>query len=352
MKNMKQLILAVALLITTLTQAQKSFFDNLSEKDVYNVYVKMSKAGNGTYKAEEKGTSVKFKKEYLPTGEGYKFSTILQEGPKKGETGSTVDISDKKIECKGYPYESVISEEDWGYRYYYVSIGDYVFSLKGVSTKFATFKDISAVYIKAGKPEKDGNKKEEKKTKKKNSFFAKMKALKKQALGSVGSFGPEYKEFKNKNMDKIITDYLVAMKAKQDGRTSAQKQSDRNVANLGKAKMAKEKAARDASYAEAKRYNDSVKATPEWQEKDRRIKQNEANYQSRQKADFVTLRNTSGNTIYVARGGSKNRGTKISAGGSAKWSCSQDAFIQVNNTTTNTKVYSKNSGCGNTITVR
>ena len=349
---MKKLILAVVLLITTATQAQKSFFENISENDVYNVYIKMSKAGNGTYKAEERGTPVKFKKEYLPTGEGYKFSTILQEGPKKGETDFTVDISNKKLECKGYPYESVISGEDWGYRYYYVSIGDYVFSLKGVPTKYATFKGISSVYIKAGKPEKDGAKKKKKKSKSKNSFFAKMKALKNEALGSVGSFGPEYKEFKNKDMDKIITDYLVAMKAKQDGRTAAQKQSDTNVANLTKNKLAKEKAAKDASWAEAKRYNDSVKATPEWKDLERRKRQNEANYQSRQKADFVTLRNTSGSTIYVARGGSKNRGTKISAGGSAKWSCGQDAYIQVNNTTTNTKVYSKNSGCGSTVNIR
>ncbi|SDR75551.1 hypothetical protein SAMN05216503_0765 [Polaribacter sp. KT25b] len=349
MKKMKQIILAIVLLVATVTQAQKSFFDNISEDDIYNVYIKMSKAGNGTYKAEERGTPVKFKKEYLPTGEGYKFSTILQEGPKKGETDFTVDISDKKIECKGYPYESVISGEDWGYRYYYVSIGDYVFSLKGVSTKFATFKGINAVYIKAGKPEKADT---EKKTKKKNSFFSKMKALKNQALGSAGVFGSEYKEFKNKNMDKIITDYLVAMKAKQEGRTAAQKQSDTNVANLTKNKMAKEKAAKDASYAEAKKYNDSVKATPEWKDLERRKRQNEANYQSRQKADFVTLRNTSGSAIYVARSGSKNRGTKISTGGSVKWSCGQDAYIQVNNTTTNTKVYSKNSGCGNTITVR
>ena len=146
----------------------------------------------------------------------------------------------------------------------------------------------------------------------------------------------------------MITNYLVAMKAKQEGRTAKQKQSDNNVANIEVAR----KAARDAERAEAKRYNDSVMATPEWKDLERRKKQNEANYQSRQKADFVTLRNTSGSTIYVARSGSKNRGTKISAGGSASWSCGQDAYIQVNGTTTNTKVYSSNSGCGDTISIR
>lgn len=352
MNKTKQLILGVLFVMTTGLQAQNSLFDNISENDTYNVYVKLSKAGNGTYKAEERGTSVKFKIEYLPTGEGYKFSTILQEGPKKGETDFTVDISDEKLTCTGYPYESVISGEDWGYRYYYVSIGDYVFSLDGVSTKFATFKGISAVYIKAGKPEKDDAKKEEEKTKNKNSFFSKMKALKKQALGSVGSFGPEYKEFKNKNMDKIITDYLVAMKAKQDGRTAAQKQSDTNVANLTKNKMAKEKAAKDASWAEAKKYNDSVKATPEWQEKERRIKLNRANYEGAQKANKVTLRNTSGSTIYVCPQGMDSHEIEISAGGTAKWDCGTDGYLQINGKATNTKVYSKNSGCGDTITVR
>ncbi len=350
---MKRIILAVVLLIAAATQAQNSLFDNISENDVYNLYLKVSKAGNGTYKAEEKGTSVKFKKEYLPTGEGYKFSTILQEGPKKGETEMTIDLSDKKLTCTGYPYESVISGEDWGYHYYYVSIGDYVFSLDGVSTKYATFKGISAVYIKAGAaPDESSAKKEEKKNKKKNSFFSKMKELKNQALGSAGVFGPEYKEFKNKNLDKIITDYLVAMKAKQEGRTAAQKQSDTNIANLAKNKMAKEKAASDASWAEAQRYNDSVKATPEWQEQDRRIKLNRANYEGAQKANKVTLRNTSGRTIYVCPQGLDSHEIEISAGGTAKWDCDTDGYLQINGKATNTKVYSKNSGCGDTLTVR
>ena len=347
---MKKIILAVVLLVTTVLQAQKSFFENISEEDTYNLYTKVSKNGNGTYKAEKRESAVKFKKEYLTTGEGYKFSTIIQEGSKKGETEMTIDLSSKKLTCTGYPYESVISGKDWGVRYYYASIGDYVFALDGVSTKFATFKGINAVYIKAGAA--SGKAKVEKKKKKKNSFFAKMRALKNKAAGSIGSFGPEYKEFKNKNLDKIITDYLVAMKAKQDGRTAAQKQSDINVANLAKNKMAKEKAARDAEWAEAKRYNDSVKATPEWQDLERRKKLNEANYQAAQKANKVTLRNTSGSTIYVCPQGMNSHEIEISAGGTGKWDCDTDGYLQVNGKATNIKVYSKNTGCGNTITVR
>jgi len=81
-------------------------------------------------------------------------------------------------------------------------------------------------------------------------------------------------------------------------------------------------------------------------------KLNEANYQGAQKANVVTLRNTSGSTIYVERSLSRNRGTKLEAGSTAKWDCDHDAYIQINNNTTNTKVYSKNTGCGNTVTVR
>ncbi|OAD40866.1 hypothetical protein [Polaribacter atrinae] len=150
------------------------------------------------------------------------------------------------------------------------------------------------------------------------------------------------------------------MKAKQDGRTAKQKQSDKNVAKLTIDKLAKEKAASDASWAEAKRHNDSVKATPEWQELERRKKLNEANYQGAQNASVVTLKNTSGSSIYVGSSSSHNKGVEVPAGGTAKWECKQDAYIQ-NHTynggthrysSTSTKVYSANSGCGNTITIR
>ncbi|WP_341220580.1 hypothetical protein [Polaribacter atrinae] len=128
------------------------------------------------------------------------FLRLCKKVQKKGETKTTIDLSDEKITCSGYPYESVVTIEGWGSNSYYVYIDDYVFALEGVSTKFATFKSIYAVYIKAGTaPVKADAEKKEKKTKKKNSFFAKMKALKKEALGSVGVFGPEYKEFKKKD---------------------------------------------------------------------------------------------------------------------------------------------------------
>ena len=155
---------------------------------------------------------------------------------------------------------------------------------------------------------------------------------------------------------------LVAMKAKQGARTAKEKQSDRNVAKsrdaiASKAKNAKaaEKAKRDAEWAEAKKYNDSVKATPEWQDLQRRKAQNEANYQASKSRNTVTLRNNSGSDIYVGKSGSSNPGTRISAGGTADWDCERSAYIQTINNgaykSTNRKVYNANSGCGKTLNV-
>lgn len=339
---MKKTILTITLLVTVLTQAQNSFFDNISEEDQYNVFRMFTESENGFFKSETRKDPVKFKKEYLPTGEGFKITAITDEGVNKGRTFSTSDASSEGYSCVGYPYESLIYGE-----YSYVSIDNYVFVLGGLSKDQTTFKTLNVAFIKVEASEKD-KAKAKKKPKNKNSFFAQMKALKNQAKAAVGNFGPEYKAFETKNIREMITNYLVAMKAKQEGRTAAEKQMDKNVANIEVAR----KAARDAERAENKRHNDSVKATPEWKELERRKKLNEANYQGAQKANVVTLRNTSGSTIYVARSLSKNRGTKIAAGSTAKWDCDHDAYIQINNNTTNTKVYSKNTGCGNTVTVR
>ena len=336
---MKQLFLAVVLLITTGLQAQNSLFDNISEEDQYNVYRMFTESEKGFFKSKTRVSPIKFKKEYLPTGEGYKITAISDAGTDIGDVFVTSDVSSKGNSCVGYPFESHIHG-----KYSYVSIDNYVFILGGLSEDRTSFKSLNVAFIKVDTSEKA----KPKKKKNKSSFFAKMRELKNQAKAAAGNFGSDYKELEKKNIRKMITDYLVAMKIKQDGRTAEQKQSDKNVANIAKAK----KAAKEASYAEAKRYNDSVKATPEWKDLERRKKLNESNYQSRQKADVVTLRNTSGSTMYVARGGSKNRGTKISAGSSVKWTCSQDAYIQVNNRTTTRKVYSKNSGCGDTISLK
>lgn len=352
---MKKIFIAIIFLLAIVANAQNSLFNNISTTDHYQEYKSLVDAdGDGIYDITDKGSVVKFNLKHLPTGEGYAISGVSELGNNKGDIIMSSNAVDDDFECVGYPFESYIkyNKNNDGL----VAIDNYVFFIKSISQDGKSFKSVNRVYINIGNEPKNALKKP------KMSSMQMIKMLTSRGKGKTVKpeidFGKEHKALQSKNLKKMITDYLVMMKTKQDGRTATQKQSDNKVLKAKKqaitakkdAKNAK-KAARDAEWAEAKRYNDSVKGTAKWQEQNRRIRQNEANYQSRQKADVVTLKNTSGSTIYVARSGSKNRGTKIIAGGYAKWSCSQDAYIQVNNKTTNRKVYSKNSECGNMVTI-
>ena len=353
---MKKTILAIALLVTTVTIAQNNLFSNISTTDHYQEYKSLTDPdGDGLYDITERGSVVKFKLEHLPTGEGYAISAISDLGRNKGDYINGGNAVGGNYQCVGYPFESYIKSKKSNAAI--VAIGNYVFQLKNISQDGASFSGLERVYINVGK----ASNKPQAKPKMSSMQMIKMLTSRgsSKTVKSGIDYGAEHKALQSQNLDKLITNYLVTMKVKQDGRTATQKQADNKIVKAKKAAVvvkkddkAAKKAARHASWLEAQKYNDSVKATPEWQEKDRRIKQNEANYQGAQKASMVTLRNTSGSTIYVARSGSRNRGTKIAARSSAKWDCDYDAYIQVNNNTTNTKVYSKNTGCGNTFTVR
>ena len=52
-----------------------------------------------------------------------------------------------------------------------------------------------------------------------------LQKLQKMRSGGIGgNYGAAHKALQKLNLNEMITDYLVAMKAKQDGRTSAEKQ--------------------------------------------------------------------------------------------------------------------------------
>jgi hypothetical protein len=352
---MKILILGALLFLTTVTIAQNNLFDNISTTHQYSEYSSIKQTGRGgAYIIENKYSIVKFHKEFLSTGEGYKIKIIVDnEGKHKGSERYLLDATTEGIVCVGQPYESVLTISKQ-YKSF-VAIDDYVFVLYGAEDDGVSFTKIDRVFIKngAGTPKVEGKKK-----KKKFSFKDKLLALRATKAGG-GDYGPEHKALQNQNLKKMITDYLVAMKAKQDARTSAELKSEKNLKVARGKGIAKGIQAEKDEWAEAKRYNDSVKATPKWQDLQRRKRQNEVNYQSAQKRDVVTLRNNSSRTIYVGTNLSANRGTKITAGGTAKWSCSQDAYIQ-NHTveggsnaykSTKIKVYSKNSRCGKTVNI-
>lgn len=347
---MKKLILALLVLVTTGATAQKSLFDNISATNQYDYYSQISVDKNGAYLINDRGTAT-FDIKKLATGEGYYIEAFAIKDGKQDFRIKRASVIENYDRCKGYPYESYTRhkyEKDG-----FVAIGDYVFYITDITEDGTSFKNIRYVFIKSSEASKTAS--GETKPEKKNKFSFKdlANAVKDNYTGStsVQDFGPAHKELSSKNVKQFIIDYLVAMKAKQDGRSTAQKQGDARI----------EKARTDYDNG-ITAFNDSTKATPEYQDLQRRIAQNEANYQAAQKADVVTLKNNSGSVIFVGKQDSDlttNKGTEISAGGTASWDCHYDAYIQRHSmkggtniyTTTSTKVYSKNTGCGNTVNV-
>jgi len=354
---MKKIMLGVALLVSTATIAQNGLFSNISTTDQYTGYRSVVDNDNdGVYEIRDRQYVVKFKLKTLTTGEGYSVSAVVDKGDSKGKE-STLDVVEGSFTCKGYPYESIIRHKS--NKEGIVAIGDYIFFLKGISDAGTSYTSIDEVYIKEGV---SGGGNADKPEKKKMSFKEKMLALKNASTGATSAnYGSEHKALESQNLRKLITDYLVAMKAKQDARTAKEKQSDKNILNareaiVSKAKATKdaEKAKRDAEWAEAKRYNDSIKATPEHQDLERRKRQNEANYQSRNGGTQgkVTIYNKTGKDIYIYQDGARN-GTRINVNSSTKVDCTSNYTYKFDSNAggSGSTCYSANSGCGSSITV-
>ncbi|WP_397363600.1 hypothetical protein [Olleya sp. R77988] len=360
---MKKTILVIVLLVSTVTIAQNNLFSNISTTDHYQEYKSVIDAdGDGLYDITDRGSVVKFKLKHLPTGEGYAISAIADLGRNKGDYINGGNAVDANYQCVGYPFESYIKNKSNNNAL--VAIGDYVFYIKNISQDGTSYNGVSCVYINVGIASNKTQKKP------KMSSLQMVKMFTSRGSGKVAKpeidYGKEHKTLQSQNLDKMITDYLIAMKTKQDNRTATQKQSDNKILKAKEEEVVAkkesknaEKTARDAEWAEAKRYNDSVRATPKHKDLERRKRLNESNYQGAKAQNIVTLRNNSRSDIYVSKSGSRNRGTKISAGSTASWDCDYDAHLQtVSKSGGSTsyrgngrRVYSKNSGCGNTISI-
>lgn len=249
---MKNLILALLVLVTTTATAQKSLFDNISTTDSYDEYWSVwDEDGDGLYVVREQRFIVKFEIKKLATGEAYSYAAVVSEGDKIGhivDGGNAVSGYDH---CKGYPYESVMRHQYE--KHGLVSIGDYVFILSKVSEDGTSFNGIESVYVK--RAASSGTAEGGTAKKKKFSFKDIANAVKDNYTGSESTpnYGEAHKKLESTNLDKMITDYLVAMKAKQNARTSAEKQKDKNIEN-----------AKGQEDADILAYNDSIKATPEY----------------------------------------------------------------------------------------
>ncbi|WP_299761192.1 hypothetical protein [uncultured Dokdonia sp.] len=223
----------------------------------------------------------------------------------------------------------------------YVVIDNVIFAVDNIPNDgLPKFENVTVIYLlkKEGQSNQDKTKKGKKK---KGGLLSKMK----KKLGNTGQNSVQ-KYIKSVNIEQLFTDYVTAMKAKQDAYTLTSKDK-MNIAAI--------KAARNAGDEEIKKYNDSIRKTPEY----KKLKEHQARMERMESNNIVTLKNNTGSIIYVGTSGSRNRGTKINPGDTARWDCTTDGYLQsetvsggsYNYSSTNRLVYSSNAGCGSTVSI-
>jgi len=223
----------------------------------------------------------------------------------------------------------------------YIVVDDMIFKVDNIPNEgLPTFKNVTAVYVLV-KDRQNNTNDEKKGKKKKGGLLSKMK----KKINGAGS-RTTLKYLKSVNLEKKFIDYVTAMKAKQDAYTLTSKDKGDILAI---------KAARKVGNDEITKYNDSIRKTPEY----KKLKEHQARMERMESNNIVMLKNNTGRTIYVGVSGSRNRGTKINPGDTARWDCAKEAYLQSETTSggstayqsTSRKVYSSNAGCGNTISI-
>jgi hypothetical protein len=328
------ILLAFALITNFSVSAQKSLYEALEahgEGAQYQEYWSVSKSETaGKYKIDGKRYVVTSEIKKLPSGTPVGFSLTKVEDGKRWRGANVISDYERGI---GYPH--IVTRHKYE-KNGYVVIGDYILELNKVSEDGTSFSSISAIFIKIGGEAKEAT--EEPKEKKKMSFKEKMKAAKdKIKAATMVSYGPEHKKASDTDLEKLVSDYLKEMKAKQDANPANAKQ---------KSEMAEIEFARKNKDASIKAYNDSIKATPEYKKMIAHRKWMEGNVN-------LEVKNSSGHTYWI--GSSKNAFivTEVSAGRSSTMNCTSNLYYYSSETkgSPGTLFYNKNSSCGGSVTL-
>ena len=344
---MKSLSVLLFALFATCTFAQNSFFETLKshgEGATYQRYYSVYKDDNGNQKIAGKQYQLKVEAiEHEGINAGIKI-TGATDNDKAGMDNFDVTLS-KSRKLIGYPHVSYMVDKST--RKAYVAIDDYIFKLGNFWKDELGFNDIDAIYIKVGADSNEGGNKGGKK-KKKKKFGAFMKELKDAALEKEPSecSSPACIRAQQMNLNAFVREYLEEMKKKQDAYTLSSKDKS-DIAKLEKSV--------DGYYKKVKDKNDAFWKSEEGQA----IIENRRRADSAAASDNITIRNNTGNTIFISREGSQNKGLELSPGSSGTWNCKTDAYFQVQNkvgTTysykaTSRKAYSANGSCGGTFAI-
>jgi len=317
----------VAMFIAFSSYAQTGLYEALEQNGADAEYLEFYHVSKG----ESEGTT-------KVSGES-KWGTVAidvaDNGAKTGFTFTKTDGSGdysfsllyRNKEAVGYPNVSYIKSDDDGV----IVVGDYIIELEDISADGTSFKSIDRVFVKKQvKEEKE--KSTEGEEKKKGKFGAGLKNL--AAKVSDAGMSLELKKVTNEDLFKIATDYLVAMKAKQNAYT---------LTSADKADIAKVKALVTAKYAKIDKANADY-----WNSDAGKAVYDSYGNGSSSNSTY-TIKNTTGATVQVGSNGVG--GSYLESGSTKKVDCGKAIYIMKLNGNSLEQSYliSDGSKCGETI---
>lgn len=328
---MKKHILLLALLTTILSFGQQGLYQTIEangEGAEYQKFGGKDDLGNGNYLMGFSKGFVTIKIRRLPSGTPIGIeATNVETGKKEFNLSELSDYS----RVDSYPH--AINIKHTYTKKGYVIIDDILFEFTKIRDNgILQMKDVWSFYV----LKKDRNTSKGKK-KKKKGFFSKMKS-------KMVGLKPEHEYVKGLNLDKMLSDYVTNMKAKQ---------TSYKLTTKDRKEIAEIKRTREKGDEEIKRYNDSVIATPEHQRMLKHRREMDA-MKKESGGSKVTIKNNSRSQVIICYSSGPVAG-KINAGSSTKFNCTDDLYIGYKSGSSykrsNTKVYSKNSNCGGTVNV-
>lgn len=226
---MKKLFLTLFILGTVVfsgsVHAQDDLYTTIKKlpKDArFQYFYEVYKGDDGKYTTSE-GSNSKFWFQLVKAGDSEVLTQGINVMQDKGEGNSERDANKSMrgthyATSIGYPETSVIRHN---YKKNgYVMIDNYLIKLSGISKDGLSYSSIDAVYIPLfGHEEKKEEQSAETKGKKKKKGGLKAKLAK---LKQRSNYYPSHAAFLERDIDKMVQDYLKAMKAKQDAMTPDQ----------------------------------------------------------------------------------------------------------------------------------
>lgn len=349
---MKKVVFIMCCIFSTTLFAQQSFFETLESHGKNAEYLNFGQVYVNDKGKQQVGASEPRKVEikvvdYQGLPGGIEVFTTYKDGETK-RTQHYIPVREQIIECVGFPNTSMLLHG--AYKRAFIAIDDYVFFVKSIDKNNYDHINISKAFVKKGAAltgsESSGKKKKRKKF---GKFLGKLKDAtinQGRTDTNVQPTGPEYDALMSQDVKQMVIDYLKKMDAKHSvySLTAKDKTDLETIQNAAKDydKMIRDK-------------NDAFWKSPEGQA----VLRNRRAGKAHSEDNKVTLKNTGSQTIYVGVSNSSNLGVKIPSGSSVQWSCSRSAYRQtktvVGNTSsyksTSQKVYTANSGCGQTVNI-